>query len=181
MTALGFNIEALIHTAMQQVLPHHKQSHAAAAAVLAVKSKTMATQLFDALLHSEYQPMMTRCPNPYFIEMELFKDLRFVVAKDPELLKLSGWVPTHMRNLRNILSERNKIIDLATLGKEPLDFGMIERQIATQATISDIEVVNTFQLFQRFIAVSKKLETIIGRDYKNVVGPKLKVQPPEVL
>jgi hypothetical protein len=181
MTALGFNIETLTHTALQQVLPHHKQSHAAVAAVLAVRNGTMAVRQFEDLLHSEYRPMMTRCPDPYFIEIELFRDLPFVVAKDPELLKLSGWVPAHMRDLRNILSERNKIIDLATLGKEPLDFEMIERQIATQATISGIEVVNAFQLFQRLIVVSKKLEAIISRDYKDVVGPKLKVQPPEVL
>jgi hypothetical protein len=125
--------------------------------------------------------MMTRCPDPHFIEIKLFRDLPFVVARDSEPLKLSGWVPAHMRDLRNILSERNKIIDLATLGKEPLDFEMIERQIATQATISDVEVVNTFQLFRRIIVVSKKLETTISRDYKDVVGPKLKVQPPEAL
>jgi hypothetical protein len=181
MTAIGFDIEALTHTAMQQVLPHHKQSHAAVAAVLAVQSGTMTIQQFDALLHSEFRPMMTRCPDPHFIEIKLFRDLPFVVARDSEHLKLSGWVPAHMRDLRNILSERNKIIDLATLGKEPLDFEMIERQIATQATISDVEVVNTFQLFRRIIVVSKKLETTISRDYKVVVGPKLKVQPPEAL
>jgi hypothetical protein len=85
------------------------------------------------------------------------------------------------RNLRNILSDRNKIIDLATLGKDALDFGMIERQVATQATISDMEIVNCFQLFEQLLAVSKKLETVISQNYKDVFGPKLKVQPPEAL
>jgi hypothetical protein len=181
MIALGFNIEALIHTVMQQILPHYKQSHAAAAAVLAARINKITIQQFAALLHSEYQPMITRCPDQYFIEIELFKELTFVVAKDPDLLKHSAWIPTYMRNLRNILSERNKMIDLATLGKDQLDFEMIERQITTQATISDIEIVNSFQLFQQLIAVSKKLENVIIKDYKNVFGPKLKVQPPDVI
>jgi hypothetical protein len=38
--------------------------------------------------------MMARCPDPYFIEVELFKEIPFIVAKDPNLLKLSGWILT---------------------------------------------------------------------------------------
>jgi hypothetical protein len=179
MTALGFNIEALIHTAMQQILPHHKQSHAAVGAALAVRSNIMQIQEFDELLHSEFRPMMARCPDPYFIEVELFKEIPFIVAKDPSLLKQSGWILTFERNLRNILSERNKLIDLATLGKDAVNFEMIERQAATQASISEREIVDCYQLLEQLRDVSKKLETIIRQNYKDVFGPKLKVMPPE--
>jgi hypothetical protein len=166
---------------MQQVLPHHKQSHAAVSAILAVRSGAITIQQFDELLHSEFLPVVMRCPEPHLIEVELFKEIPFIVAKDPELLKLSGWVGTFTRNLKNILSERNRLIDLATLGKEALDFGMVERQVAAQAAIADREIVDSFQLFEQTLAVCKKLETVIGQNYIDVFGPKLKVQPPDVL
>jgi hypothetical protein len=180
-TALGFNIESLIHTVMQQVLPHYKQSHAALVATQAVRNNAMRLQQFDELLHSEYQSMMTRCPAPYFIEVELLKEASFILAKDPELLKQSGWIITFTNNVKYILSERNKLIDLATLGKDALslNFDTIERHVATQASISNIEVVNCFQLFEQLVAVCKKLEILISQNYKDVSGPKLKVQPPE--
>ena len=181
MTAIGFNIETLIHTVVQQILPHHRESHAALSAIMAVEKGEMTIQKFDELLHSEFRPMMTRSPEPHFIGLELFNQIPFIVAKDPELLKLSGWIGTFSRNLKSILSERNKIIDLATLGPDLLDFEMIRRQAATQATIADREVVDSFQLFEQTMAVSKKLETVISQNYKDVFGPKLKVEPPELL
>ena len=180
-TAIGFNIEALIHTVMQQVLPHRDQSYAAIAAIQSVRNKEMEMQQFYELLHSEFLPIVTRCPEPYFIQVDLFKEIPFVLAKDPELLKLSGWVLTFTRHLLYIFDERNKHIDLATLGKDDLDIKSLERHIATQATVGDKEVVNCFQLFQQFIAIGNKLEAIIRQDYKDVIGPKLRVQPPDVL
>jgi hypothetical protein len=183
MTALGFNVESLIHTVMQQVLPHHKQSHAAVVAMSAVRNNTMDVQQFHRLLHSEFRQMMERCPEPYLIDVELFKEVPFILVNNPDLLKRSGWILAFMRNLKFILNERNRIIDLATLGKDALnlDFDMIERQAETQAAISNVEIVNCFQLFEQTLAVCKEMETIIKQDYKDVFGPKLRVQPPEVL
>jgi hypothetical protein len=183
MTILGFNVESLLHTVMQQVLPHYKQSHAAIAAVSAVKNNTMDMQQFDGLLHSEFRPMMARCPELYLMDVELFKEVPFVLANDPELLKHSGWILAFTRHLKFVLSERNKIIDLATIGKNAfdIDINMIERQAETQAAISDAEIVNCFQLFEQILAVCKRLENVIRQSYKDVVGPKLRVQPPEVL
>lgn len=183
MTALGFNIESLVHTVMQQVLPHHKQSHAALAAIRAVMKREMELKKFNELLHSEYKPMLMRSPAPYFIEVELFKEAFFILEKDPEILKRSAWIMTFMHDVKNILSERNKLIDLATLGKDaiPLNLDAIEQHIANQATVANAEVVNCFQLLEQLLFVCKKLENIIKKYYKDVSGPKLKVQPPEVL
>jgi hypothetical protein len=58
---------------------------------------------------------------------------------------------------------------------------MIERHAETQTSISNAEIVNCFQLFEQILAVCNELEIIIKQDYKDVFGPKLRVQPPEVL
>lgn len=181
-TAIAFNIEALTHTVMQQILPHHEQSHAACAAIEALDGDPSRLKQFDELLHSEFQPMMKRCPEPYLDDINLSKDLPFLIAKDPRLIMLSGWIITYTRNLKAILNDRNKLIDLATIEnpKDGPDLPSLGRQIATQATVADVEVVNAYQLFLLFRDASQKIENIIGTEYKNVIGPKLKVQPPEV-
>jgi hypothetical protein len=76
--------------------------------------------------------------------VELAVHLSAKSVQSPELLKLSGWIGTYTRDLKGILGQRNKLIDLATLGNDALIFEMIERQAATQATILDIEVMNCF-------------------------------------
>lgn len=95
---------------------------------------------------------------------------------------VSGWIITYTRYLKAILNDRNKLIDFATIesAKDGLDLPALERQIATQATIADVEVVNAYQLFLQLKEASQKIENIITTEYKNVVGPKLKVEPPEV-
>ncbi len=181
MTALGFNVESLTHTVMQQVMPHYDQSHAAIDAIQAVRDGKMTLQQFDELLHSDFMPAMTRCPDPYFIEVELFRAAPFVIAHDPNLLKLSAWIPTYIRDLRYILSERNKMIDLTTLGQASLDGATIERSMHTQASVANAEVVNSFQLFQQLLSVSERLEVIIKSDYGDMPGRKLRIQPPDAL
>lgn len=181
-TAIAFNIEALIHTTMQQIMPHYHQSHAALAMIEQVKADPTKLPLFDKLLHSEFAPMMTRCPVPYFSEIDFFKELSFILSKDPELLKILSWVITYIFDLKLILNERNKLIDRATIDiKEDKNFDMIERDIVTQTHISSIEIVNAHQLFSILLAASKKIETIIVEHYKSVTGAKLKFQAPPAL
>ncbi|MEA2771227.1 MAG: hypothetical protein QOD93_4189, partial [Acetobacteraceae bacterium] len=127
------------------------------------------------------QASSKRCPEPYLEDVNLSKDLQFLIAKDADLIMLSGWIITYTRHLKAILNDRNKLIDIATIenAKDGLDLPALERQIATQATIANAEVVNAYQLFQQFTEASQKIEKIIGAEYKDVVGPKLKVAPPE--
>lgn len=180
MTAIGFNIETLLHTVMQQILPHLEKSYAASSAIEAV-GKAVSRRQFEELLHSEFRPMFRRCPEPHFIETDLFRDVPFVVAKDPELLKLSGWILMFVRNLRSVLTERNKNIDLATLGNDPMDLDTLKMRVNTQAEISGTEVVYSYQLFEQLREVAKRLETIISDEYKEVSGPKLKIALPVAL
>jgi hypothetical protein len=161
-TVVAYNIEALLHTVMQLVLPHREQSHAAAAALRAVENNATQLRAFSKSMHSEFKDMMTRCPEPYLVELEFFKEFSFVLAKDPELLKRSGWMASYTRALKEILSERNKRIDMnastmnASTAKD-LDFETLEELIRVQAQIGDTEVVNSLMLFEQFLAIRKSL------------------------
>lgn len=181
-TAIGFNISALIHTVMQQILPHYEKSHAALKAIKRLGGGQYRLMQFDERLHSEFRPMMTRCPKPHLEDVHLSKDLPFLIAKDPGLIMLSGWIITYIQYLKVNLNDRNKLIDKATIesAKDGLDLPALRWQIEAQANISNVEVVNSYQLFLRFKEASQKIENIITTEYKNVVGPKLKVEPPEV-
>src|ERR1700733_10270409 len=105
-TAIGFNVTTLIHTVVQQILPHHEQSQAACAAIEALHAGSIDRRQFNDLLHSEFQPMMRRCPVPYLEDVNISRDLSFLLKKDPGLIMLSGWVITYMQNLKSILIDR---------------------------------------------------------------------------
>jgi hypothetical protein len=135
-TAMGFNIESLLHIVMQQILPHHERSHAAFVALHAVENDTAKFRMFFENMHIEFTAMMTRCPEPYFTDLEFFKEIPFVLAKDPELLKLSGWMVSYTWALKQLLSERNKRIDIATNNAaESLDFQALANSDAIRPPI----------------------------------------------
>ena len=182
-SAMGYNIELLLHIS-------HAAGIAASGAKSCCRCRTMCgkestrrnVRAFVKSMHSKFTAMMTRCPEPHFVELEFFKEIPFVLAKDPELLKVSGWVMSYTRALRDILSERNKRIDMATSASttEGRDVDALEEQIRVQVHIGNIEVINSAMLFQQFKAVCKKLEKIAG-NYKNVSGAHLKLVPPAPL
>lgn len=84
-TAVAFNITTLIHTVMQQILPHHKQSHDACAAIEHLHDDPRKLEEFDFLLHSEFLPMMKRCPEPYLEDVNLSQNLPFLSLKTQAL------------------------------------------------------------------------------------------------
>lgn len=143
-TAIGFNVTTLIHTVKQQVLPHYYKSKSALAAIEALQVGSLDPKQFNYLMHSEFQPTMRRCPVPYLENVNLSRDVPFLLKKDPGIIMLSGWVITYTEHLKSILSERNKLIDMATLdnSKDDLDLPTLERQIEAQASIADAEIVN---------------------------------------
>jgi hypothetical protein len=181
-TANAYNIEVLLHTVMQQILPHHEQSHDAAAALRLAKNDLPKLQAFGESMESDYRAMTTRCPEPYFIELEFFREIPFVLEKDAELVKLSGWMVSFTRLLKDILRERNRRIDMQTSanGAEGLSVEALEEEIRIQCDIGGTEVTNSFQLFQQFIAICKRLEKI-AEGYKTVSGVHLKTHFPAPL
>jgi hypothetical protein len=120
---MGFNTEALQHIAMLQVLPHHRDSHAARAMLSQVTTAEQA-QNFGRIMSQRFSCMTTRCPESYFIEVDLFKEIPFVLAQDPEWLTLSGWMTTFIRELKNNLKDRNEAI-----GKAAMRMGWFSRSL----------------------------------------------------
>ena len=177
-TAMGFNTEALQHLAMQQVLPHYKASHAAHAFLEQVTTAEQA-QNFGRAMSQQFSGMTTRCPEPYFIEVDLFKEIPFVLAKDPELLKLSGWATNFIRELKNNLRDRNEAIGKGGDGNG-LVFPELVEFVRVQAMISNAEVVHCLQLIQQIQAICRKLRIVVEK-YEHVPGPHLKVEPPEIM
>ena len=179
---MGYNIEALLHIVMQQILPHHERSHAAFAALRATENDAVKLRVFVETMHLKFTAMMTSCPEPYFIDLEFFKEIPFVLAKDPELLKRSGWMVSYIRALKALLSERNNRIDIAVSANaaESLDFEVLEEQIRVQAHIADGEVINSLMLFEQFVAICKKLKKIT-EGYRKEFGVRLTVAFPAPL
>jgi hypothetical protein len=50
--------------------------------------------------------MMT-CPEMHFVEWDFFKELPFLVEKDPELLRQAGWLLRRAREINKAISDRN--------------------------------------------------------------------------
>jgi hypothetical protein len=95
---------------------------------------------------------------------------------------LSGWIITYTEHLISVLKERNKLIDLATLDDtKDTNLIILGRQIEAQASVAEAEVINVHQLFLQLMTAGKKITGIIEAQYKDVVGPKLKIEPPEML
>jgi hypothetical protein len=84
-TAIAFNVTVLIHTVEQSIFPHYEKSHAAQAAMSALNAGILGKESFSRLLHTDLQPMLRRCPDPYLEEVNLSKDLSFLLKKDHSL------------------------------------------------------------------------------------------------
>ncbi len=180
-TAMGFNIEALLHIVMQQILPHRAHSHAALDGLQETAGDAEKVRLFFATMHEKYRAMMMRCPEPYFIDLEFFKEIPFVLEKDPELLKLSGWMVSYTRALKELIKEQNNRIDLAANRTEQgLAFPTLEEDIRVQAHIGDGEIINALMLFEQFVVICKKLRKIT-ESYSKEFGVRLAVAFPEPL
>jgi len=177
-SAMGYNMGALLHIVMQQILPHHEQSHAAQTALRGSEGNEAQLRMFIETMHLKYPAMMTRCPEPYFIDLEFFKDIPFVVEKDPEILERSGWMVFYTRALKELISEQNKRIDIAA--STSLDFEVLEEQIRVQAHVADGEIINSLMLFEQFIAICEKLKKIT-KGYKKKFGLRLAVGFPAPL
>ena len=187
-TAMGYNIEALLHIVDQQILPHHEQNDAAFVALHAAESNTAQLREFVETIDLKFTGMMTRCPEPYFIYLEFFRDIPFVVAKDLELLKRSGWMVFYTQALKELIREQNRRIEIAE--SVSLDFktfeeqirvqANLEEQIRVQANIAQGEIINSLMLFEQFIAICEKLEKLT-KSYKKKFGVRLAVGFPAPL
>lgn len=185
LTALMFNLESAVHTVMQQVLPHYRASKGALNVFHSAANQRPLWQ--PGLVHQKIQPFLQnafrRSPEPHLVAIDAFRDLSFLVNKHAELVKGCGWIESFARDLRFILRERNKLIDVATVPapKEGHSLEDLHIQMETQVSISGVELGNSFQLLDNAIKMIEGLIAIQNSDYKGVAGPRLKITYPPVV
>jgi hypothetical protein len=159
---MGYNIETLLHTAHQYILPHHSESHLAYTAL--EKASGDPQRLAElAMSISRYRALVTTCPEMHLIEWDFFKETPFIVEKDPELLKQTGWLLSHSRELTTAMTNRNRnMIDAmnVTTQQGGLKTSQFHSILHLQTTIADAECAIALQLFELFLDVEKRLEAI---------------------
>ena len=99
----------------------------------------------------------------HFIEWDFFKQTPFIVEKDPELLKQTGWLTSQSRELATALQNRNRhLMDArnATTQQGGLSTSQFRSMLHLQTTIADAECLIALQLFELLLDIEKRLEAI---------------------
>jgi hypothetical protein len=99
---------------------------------------------------NEYPALNTKCPEISFFECDFWKDLPFIVEKNPEILKKSGWLMSFAKEIRNNIAQRNGIIDdrVALSHQESgLNFRVFGSMVQKHASIANAECMTALQLF----------------------------------
>src|SRR6266403_4273387 len=92
-SGISYNIEVLLHVVSDYIIPHYDESHIVFAALEeAQEDRQKLQQLATSFSSPNYPALRKTCPELVFIEWDFFKEVPFIVEKDPELLKNTGWV-----------------------------------------------------------------------------------------
>ena len=179
---IGFNIETLLHLVMQNILPHHRQSHAAYKALCELPKDGESIKQFAISLH-QYPALMMTCPELHFIESDFWKEIPFIIEKDPELVKQFGWLMSYAREIQNATGQRSKNIQaariLASQQGGGLNFYVLDSVLQLQASISNSECVTALEFFRVCLRMARNLEDI-NHTYK-IRGKKTTLIPPPPL
>ncbi|MBM3096928.1 hypothetical protein JRX38_02635 [Gluconobacter cerinus] len=179
-TTLTFNFESAIHTAIQQVLPHHEATRKALE-LLGEEQKTTPISRIPISTVSEFIPeVFRRSPGIYLVSIDAFKDLSFLLEKYADVVKKFGWVESFSRDFVFIFLERNRMInELAISGSHPTNKDIYEN-IETQNEIARKEIGNIFQLIELYSQLLQDLITIQKELYNHLEKNKLSVIYPEI-
>jgi hypothetical protein len=165
-SGIGFNIETLLHAVSQYILPHHIDSHRAYAALhAAIGDPQKAAQFAATPFPITYRALVTTCPELHLIEWDFYKEAPFIVEKDPELLKQTGWLISQSRDLATAIKNRNShILDAmrTTTTQGGLPLATLHTILHLQNSIADAECITSLQLFELLLDMDKKLEGING-------------------
>ena len=159
---MGYNIETLLHSTLQYILPHHTESYLAYTALdQASGNPQQLAQLVISI--STYRALVTTCPELHLIEWDFFREAPFIVEKDPELLKQTGWLISQSRELATALRNRNDhMINAMNITNQQggLKTSQFQSILHLQTTIADAECVIALRLFELFLDIEKRLEAI---------------------
>ena len=161
-TGMGYNIETLLHSTIQYILPHHNESHLVYTALnRACGNPQQIAQLVMSI--STYRALVTTCPEIHLIEWDFFRETPFIVEKDPELLKQTGWLISQSRELATAIKNRNHhLFDARNITTQQggLQTSQFQSILHLQTTVADAECVIALQLFELFLDIVRRLEAI---------------------
>lgn len=161
-SAMGYNIETLHHFVRQHIPPHYKESCVAYEALQkADDEREKIAQLAMSL--STYRALVTICPDMHLIEWDFFKEMPFVVEKDPELLKQTGWLISQSRTIAAAIQNRNRNI-ISAMQTTNQQGGLKTQELPSilhlQTSIAAAECLTSIQLLELFLSIETKLEAI---------------------
>lgn len=167
-SGLTFDIERLLHIASQNIIPHYRDAQA-------VYSQLMADFWNDeharAVVESlpQYSALFMTCPELSLIEYDFAKELPFVIERDSEMVKHSGWLIGGAREIKDVTARRNRNIEDAFNLTGVRDGGgnlnSLRVAVHTQLSIAKTECVVAEQLFRVLIRLAKGL-VAINQNYK---------------
>jgi hypothetical protein len=179
---IAFNLESFLHAVFQNVLPHHEQSHLAYNELQTTKGDGERISQFAISLH-KYPALMMTCPEMHFVEWDFFKELPFLIEKDPELLKQAGWLLRRAHEINKTISDRNNYIQTAMSitanQKGGLNFYQLDSILQAQRSIANAECVTGLEFFHVLLDIATRLQTI-GGTY-TIPGKRTRLTPPEPL
>jgi hypothetical protein len=167
-SGLTFDIERLLHIASQNILPHYRDSHAMYEKIMTdFENDNHILQVIKS--QGKYPALFMTCPDMYLIEYDFARELPFVIERDPELVKHSGWLVAGVREIRDVTARRNKNIEdafsLAGLEGGTQNLSSFRMVLRAQASISNTECVVAVQLFDVLLKLANGLVTI-NQNYK---------------
>jgi hypothetical protein len=179
---IAYNIGALLHIVAQNILPHHKQSHAAYTALHQVKDDSNKLTEFFRSLH-QYPALMMTCPELYFVEVDFFREMPFIAEKEPNLVMETGWLVGRTKEMSSTVRDRNRYIEAAReaafgQGGE-MNFWQLDSILQTMTSISNKECITSLEFFEMFSRIRQQLEAL-NQTYK-IKAKKSKLLPPQAL
>ena len=177
-----FNIERLLHIASQNIIPHYKDSHIVYAKVQDARENN---DRLDKIMRSlyKYPALFMTCPKMCLIQCDFSSELPFIIERDPELVKHSGWLIAGAFEIEDATAWRNRNIEGATnvanFREGAHNLYSFQSAVQMQASIANTECVVSSQLFEVLIRLGRGLKKI--NDSYIIPAKKSKFTPPTTL
>jgi hypothetical protein len=182
-SGISYNIELLLHVVSDFIIPHYNESHSVFKALQEAQGDSQKLQqLVTSFSPPNYPALRKICPELHFIEWDFLKEVPFIVEKDPELLKNTGWVHSQSHEINTAIKNHNAHLMSAVqtaMHQGGLKTSEIYSILHFQKSVADAECLISLQLFEKLLDTEKRLEAI-NNTYKIDVR-KLKITVPKTL
>jgi hypothetical protein len=176
------SLEFLLHIVADNIIPHFKASHIAYDALAKAQGNNAQMTAFCANLH-QYEALILTCPEVHFMEFDFWRELLFIVARDANVMKQSGWLVVRIRQITYFVHQRNRNIEAdITLRNQQggqLSYLVLESILQKHVSVANAECITAREMFTVLMDMANALEQMNDR----ARGKKLVLPPgfPEVM